>query len=405
MLRTRHNLAFPFWRVPSPSWAGEMAAPHTSFPCFFFLACASALLGWRRGALRTRHFLAFSFWRVPPPSWAGKEERSAHVISLLFLFGVCLRPLGLAKGMLRTRHNLAFSFLACASALLGWRNGCSAHVISLLFLFGVCLRPFVLAKGTLRTRQNLAFSFWRVPVPSWAGKMAAPHTSFPCFFFLACASALLYWRKERSAHVTILLFLFGVCLRPLGLAKWLPRTRHNLAFSFWRVPVLSCNGERDAPHTSQSCFYFLTCASALLCWRKGCSAHVISLLFLFGVCRRPLVLAKGALRTRQNFAFSFWRVPPPSWAGEEDAPHTSQSCFFFLACASALLGWRNGCPAHVKTLLFLFDVCLRPLGLAKWLLRTRHFTHFLKTFPINLSTTFVFIGLSSDSNVYMILSP
>ena len=54
---------------------------------------------------------------------------------------------------------------------------------------------------------------------------------------------------------------------------------------------------------------------------------------------------------------------------------------------------------------FFFGMCRHPLATAKGALRTRHFSHFLKTFPINLSTTFVFIGLSSDSNVYMILSP
>ena len=285
---------------------------------------------------------------------------------------MCLRPLGLAKGMLRTRHNLAFLFwrvpafslageedaphtskpcfffLACASALLQWRKGCSAHVKTLFFLFGVCLRPLVLAKWLPHTRHNLAFSFWRVPVPSWAGERSAPHTSFPCFFFLACASALLCWRNGCPAHVTILLFLFDVCQCSLVLAKWLLRTRQNLAFSFWRVPPPSLAGERDAPHTSFSllflfgvylrplvlakwlprtrhfpCFFFLACAGVLLCWRKGCSAHVTILLFLFGVCLRPLTTATWLFRTRHNLAFPFWRVPPPSWAGERDAPHTS----------------------------------------------------------------------------------
>ena len=250
-----------------------------------------------------------------------------------------------------------FSFLACAGVLFGWRRGRSAHVKTLLFLFGVCQCSLAMAKGMLRTRQNLVFSFWRVPPPSCAGEMAAPHTSQSCFFFLTCASALLCWRNGCSAHVKTLLFLFGVCLRPLWLAKGMLRTRHF------------------------PCFFFLACTSALLCWRNGCPAHVIFL------------------------AFSFWRVPAFSCAGERDAPHTSQSCFFFLACASALSQRRLGFSAHVTILLFLFGVCLRPLGLAKGMLRTRHFTHFLKTFPINLSTTFVFIGLSSDSNVYMILSP
>ena len=182
----------------------------------------------------------------------------------------------------------------------------------------------------------MVFLFWRVPMPSWAGKMAAPHTSQPCFSFLTCASALLQWRKERSAHVISLLFLFDVCQCSLGLAKGMLRTRHFLAFSFWRVPAPSWDGEMAAPHTSQSCFFFLACASALLGWRKGCSAHVISLLFLFGVCQCPLVLAKWSLRTRHNLAFSFWRVPPPSHNGDLAFPHTSQSCFSFLACASAL---------------------------------------------------------------------
>ncbi len=226
-----------------------------------------------------------------------------------------------------------FSFLACAGVLLQLRPGRSAHVINLLFLF------------------------WRVPASSCNDEMAAPHTSFSCFSFLACAAALLGWRRERSAHVIFLLFLFDVYCRSLAMAKWALRTRHFLAFPFWRVPPLSCTGEAAAPHTSKPCFFFLTCATVLLQRRPGFSAHVKILLFFF------------------------WRVPLPSCAGERAFPHTSQTCFFF------------------------FGVYCRRLVRAKWSLRTRHFTHFLKTLPINLSTTFVFIGLSSDSNVYMILSP
>lgn len=122
---------------------------------------------------------------------------------------------------------------------------------------------------------NLLFLFWRVPASSCNDEMAAPHTSFSCFSFLACTAALLYWRSSRSAHVKTLLFLFDVCHCPLATATGLLRTRQNLAF------------------------LFLACAAALLCWRKGFSAHVTNLLFLF------------------------WRVLPPSCAGEMVAPHTS----------------------------------------------------------------------------------
>ena len=242
--------------MPPPSCAGEEDAPHTSQPCFFFLACASALLGWRRG-------------------------RSAHVTTLLFLFGVYRRPLGLAKRSAPHTSFPCFFFLACASALLQRRLGFSAHVKTLLFLFGVCLRPLTTA--------------------TWL----FPHTSQPCFSFLACASALSQRRLGFSAHVIILLFLFGVCLRPLGLAKWSLRTRHNLAFSFWRVPAFSWAGKMAAPHTSFPCFFFLACAKVLLGWQNGCSAHVTTLLFLFDVCLRPLATAKGLFRTRHNLAFSF----------------------------------------------------------------------------------------------------
>ena len=304
-----------------------MAAPHTSKPCFFFLACASALLCWQSG-------------------------HSAHVTILLFLFGVCLRPLTTATWLFPHTSQPCFSFLACASALSQRRLGFSAHVIILLFLFGVCQCPLGLAKRTLRTRQNLAFSFWRVPVPSWDGE------------------------EERSAHVISLLLLFDVCQYSLATAKGTLRTRHFLAFSFWRVPPPSWAGEMAAPHTSKPCFFFLACASALLYWKSGRSAHVKTLLFLFDVYCRSLAMAKGALRTRHNLAFPFWRVPVPSWDGEEERsahvisllflfgvclrplttatwlfPHTSQSCFFFLTCASALLQRRKGCSAHVILLI------------------------------------------------------
>ena len=154
-----------------------------------------------------------------------------------------------------------------------------------------------------------------------------------------------------------------------------------MLFLFWRVQPLSRDGEVAAPHTPQPCFSFLTCTTALSQRRSGRSAHATTLLFLF------------------------WRVPPPSRNGEMAAPHTPQPCFSFLACTAALSQRRSGRSAHATTLLFLFGVCQTSLELVSEPFRTRHSTHFLKTFPISLSTAFVFIGLSSDSKVYIILSP
>ena len=126
-------LLFSFWRVPTASFIAIPSSPHTSFSCFFFLACADGLFH-RRSCL------------------------SAHVIFLLFLFGVCRRPLSSPPPALRTRHFLAFFFLACAGGLFHRRSCLSAHVIFLLF------------------------SFWRVPAASFIGDPASPHTSFSCFF-------------------------------------------------------------------------------------------------------------------------------------------------------------------------------------------------------------------------------
>ena len=101
-----------------------------------------------------------------------------------------------------------------------------------------------------------------------------------------------------------------------------------MLFLFWRVPPPSLNGEGAAPHTPQPCFSFLACTAALSQRRRGHSAHATTLLFFFGVYRHPFVTAKGALRTRHNLAFLFWRVPPPSRNGEGAAPHTLIHSFF-----------------------------------------------------------------------------
>ena len=138
-------LLFSFWRVPTASFIAIPSSPHTSFSCFFFLACADGLFH-RRSCL------------------------SAHVIFLLFLFGVCRRPLSSPPPALRTRHFLAFFFLACAGGLFHRRSCLSAHVIFLLFLFGVYRRPLSSAILPLRTRHFLAF------------------------FFLACAGGLFHRR-------------------------------------------------------------------------------------------------------------------------------------------------------------------------------------------------------------------
>ena len=144
----------------------------------------------------------------------------------------------------------------------------------------------------------MLFLFWRVPPLSRNGEGAAPHTPQPCFSFLACTATLSQRRRGRSAHATTLLFFFGVYHRSLATAKWPLRTRHNLAFLFWRVPPLSRNGEVGTPHTPQPCFSFLACTATLSERRSGRSAHVTTLLFFFGVYRHPFATAKWTLRTR-----------------------------------------------------------------------------------------------------------
>ena len=150
--------------------------------------------------------MLFLFWRVPPPSLNG-EGAAPHTPQPCFSF------------------------------------------------FNVYRHPLSTAKGPLRTRHNLAFLFWRVPPPSLNGEGGAPHTPQPCFSFLACTAALSQRRSGRSAHVTTLLFFFGVYRRSLGTAKGPLRTRHNLAFLFWRVPPPSRNGEVAAPHTLIHSFF------------------------------------------------------------------------------------------------------------------------------------------------------
>ena len=87
---------------------------------------------------------------------------------------------------------------------------------------------------------------------------------------------------DGSAHVKSCFFFLGGCFCSLARAGWALRTRHKLAFSFW--------------------------AGTLVLWlgRAGRSAHVTNLLFLFG------------------------RVLWFSGSGGLGAPHTSQTCFFFL---------------------------------------------------------------------------
>ena len=125
-----------------------------------------------------------------------------------------------------------------------------------------------------------------------------------------------------------------------------------MLFLFWRVPKFSCNSGMAAPHTSQPCFSFWVCASLLLDWRMSCSAHATTLLFFFGVCQSSLGLANELLRTRHNLAFLFWRVTPPSWAGKWVAPHTSKTCFSFLACTVTLSQRQMSCSAHANPLIF-----------------------------------------------------
>ena len=132
----------------------------------------------------------------------------------------------------------------------------------------------------------MLFSFWRVPNSSRIGDCAFLNTSFPCFFFLACAGALFHRQLRLSAHVISLLFLSGVCRRSLSSATTPFRTRHFLAFSFWRVQALSFVGDCVSRHTSFPYFPF------------------------FGVCRCSLDPANAPLRTRLFLTF-----PSPTCAG------------------------------------------------------------------------------------------
>ena len=126
------------------------------------------------------------------------------------------------------------------------------------FFLGGYFGSLARAGWALRTRHKLAFSFWAGTLVLWLG------------------------RTGRSAHVTNLLFLFG------------------------RVLLLSDICLVGAPHTSQTCFFFLGgyfCSLTFACW---------------------------ALRTRHKLAFSFGRVLLLSDICLVGAPHTSQTCFFFL---------------------------------------------------------------------------
>ncbi len=128
---------------------------------------------------------------------------------------------------------------------------------------GRCFCSLTFACWALRTRRRLAFSFWRVLLFSGVCLLGAPHTSQTCFFFLAGAFVLWRWQGGRSAHVTNLLFLFGGYFCSLTFAWWTLRTRRKLAFSFWRVLLLSDVCLVSAPHTSQTCFFFLAGAFVL----------------------------------------------------------------------------------------------------------------------------------------------
>ena len=164
----------------------------------------------------------------------------------------------------------------------------SAHVKSCFFFLGGCFCSLARAGWALRTRQKLAFSFWAGTLVLWLG------------------------RAGRSAHVTNLLFLFG------------------------RVLWFSGSGGLGAPHTSQTCFFFLGgyfCSLTLACWalrtrhklafsfwagtlvlwlgRAGCSAHVTNLLFLFG---RVLPVLRSCLSRKIPFRHDPSRKKPP--------PHT-----------------------------------------------------------------------------------
>ena len=115
----------------------------------------------------------------------------------------------------------------------------------------------------------------------------APHTSSLAFSFWAGAFVLWLGRAGRSAHVTNLLFLFG------------------------RVLWFSGSGGLGAPHTSQTCFFFLGgyfCSLTLACWALR-TRHKLAFSFWAGTTG-SLARAGWALRTRHKLAFSFGRVLP-----------------------------------------------------------------------------------------------
>ena len=212
-LRTRQLLLFPFWRVPAFPCSSVRAAPHTSA-------------------------LAFPFWRVPAFPWFGKKG-APHTPALAFsFFGVCTPSPGLAKKALRTRQLLLFPFWRVPALPWFGKKGAPHTSVLAFSFFGVCTPSPGLAKKALRTRQLLLFPFWRVPAFPCSSVRAAPHTSVLAFSFPACACLLLQRRQGRSAHVSSCFFLFGVCLRSLGLASGPLRTRQLLLFPFWRVPAL-----------------------------------------------------------------------------------------------------------------------------------------------------------------------
>ena len=135
----------------------------------------------------------------------------------------------------------------------------SAHVKSCFFFLGGCFCSLARAGWALRTRHKLAFSFWAGTLVLWLG------------------------RAGRSAHVTNLLFLFG------------------------RVLWFSGSGGLGAPHTSQTCFFFLGgyfCSLTLACWALR-TRHKLAFSFWAGTTG-SLARAGWVLRTRHKLAFSFW---------------------------------------------------------------------------------------------------
>ena len=143
--------------------------------------------------------------------------------------------------------------------------------------------------------------------------LGAPHTSQTCFFFFGvyfCSLAWVRWAL-RTRHRLAFSFWAGAFVLWLGRAGCSAHVA-DLLFLFWRVLLFSGVGEMGAPHTSQTCFFFL------------------------GGCFCSLARAGWALRTRHKLAFSFWRVLLLSRVGKAAAPHTPQTCFFFLACTFVL---------------------------------------------------------------------